>query len=173
MVRVASLICLLCLGKAERPHYSPLFKETSLKKDLPRRISKLTGVPISQDNGYPSRVCRGCMDKFDSLERGLAKFQELVKTTVCPRECLGVHRRLVSTHIVHKKWLKCVYYTFFWTPSSSWMEQTLVKTSYSMLNRKRTKETSGNIGILPHTEKSRPPAKRSRGRCLSPDDTSK
>ena len=46
--------------------------------------------------------------------------------TLCPRECLGVHRRPMSTHKVHIKWLFCVYYTFFWTPSSSRLEQTVL-----------------------------------------------
>ena len=43
------------------------------------------------------------------------------------RVCLGVHRRPISTHIVHKKaFFLCAYCTFFWTPSSFQLEQTLI-----------------------------------------------
>ena len=42
-----------------------------------------------------------------------------------PEGILGVHRRSIPTHIVHIKWLLCVYCTFFWTPSLSWLGQTL------------------------------------------------
>ena len=42
-----------------------------------------------------------------------------VPITVCSRGCLGVHRRPITIHIAHIKWLFCVYFTFFWTPSSS------------------------------------------------------
>ena len=66
------------------------------------------------------RVCRRCMDKFLSLERELAKFQELM------------HSR------------------------------------YSMLTRKRAKETSGVDGVSPNTEKSRP--QRSCARWLFPSE---
>ena len=49
-------------------------------------------------------------------------------TTVYPRGCLGVPRRPTSTHIVRIKWLFCVYYTFFRTPSSSRLGQTVDST---------------------------------------------
>ena len=41
--------------------------------------------------------------------------------TVCLRGRLWVHRRPILTHGGHKKCLFCVYYTFFWMPSSSWL----------------------------------------------------
>ena len=46
-----------------------------------------------------------------------------IQSTVCPRGCLRVHRRPIATHRVHIKWPLCVYYTFFWTPSSSRLHQ--------------------------------------------------
>ena len=49
----------------------------------------------------------------------------------------------------------------------------LVHNSYSMLSRKRAKETNGVDGVSPNTEKSRPPAKRSRARCLFPSESGK
>ena len=122
---MALQICRLCLGKAERPHYTVIFSENSQSKNVPERLSSLSGVPISHGDGLPGRVCRTCMDKFSSLEKSLAKFQEMAK--------------------------------------SSWQN----------LSRKRTKETSGNIGVSPHTERARPPAKRSRTRLLFSDNSSK
>ena len=41
----------------------------------------------------------------------------IVLITVCPIGCLGVHRRPISTHIVHIQWLFWVYCTFLWTLS--------------------------------------------------------
>ena len=122
---MTSPLCRLCLGKAERPHYTALFSERSLANDLHGRLSKLCEVPVSQGDGYSNRVCRRCMDKFLSLERELVKFRELVHN------------------------------------------------SYSMLTRKRTKETSGVDSVSPSTEKSRPPAKHSRARCLFPSEGGK
>ena len=117
--------CRLCLGKAERPHFTSLFSGNSLSQDLPGRVSRISGVPISQHDGYPDRLCRSCMSKFTSLEKAMAKFQEVAKA------------------------------------------------SYSTLSRKRPKETSSDTGVSPHTARSRPPAKRSRSRCLFPDNTGK
>ena len=77
-VEITSPLCRLCLGRAERPHYTALFSEKSLANNLHGRLSNLCGVPVIQADGYSNRVCRRCMDKFLSLERELAKFQELV-----------------------------------------------------------------------------------------------
>ena len=44
-------------------------------------------------------------------------------TTVCSRGCFRSPQ--TSNNIVHIKWLFCVYCTFFWTPSSPRLEQTL------------------------------------------------
>ena len=63
------------------PHYSSLFSRKSLEKDLPRRVSKLIGISMSKDDGLPERVCRGCMDKFYSLETSLNKFRERAMTS--------------------------------------------------------------------------------------------
>ena len=68
---MTSPLCRLCLGKAERPHYTALFSERSLANDLHGRLSKLCEVPVSQGDGYSNRVCRRCM------ERDLVKFREL------------------------------------------------------------------------------------------------
>ena len=68
--------CRLCMGTAERPHYRSLFSKHSLEIDLPRRIAKLSGIQILQDDGYPGRLCRHCNDKFHSLEKNLEEFRE-------------------------------------------------------------------------------------------------
>ena len=54
------------------------------------------------------------------------------------RVFLIVHRHPTSTHIVHIKWLFCVCCTFFWTLSSSWLEQALPPVPLSEVARKRT-----------------------------------
>lgn len=69
-------VCRVCLGKASHPHYTSLFSKLSLEKDLPRRVSKVSGISMCQENGYPTRVCRSCMETFYSLEKGLDKFRE-------------------------------------------------------------------------------------------------
>ena len=55
--------------------------------------------------------------------------------------------------------------------------QDVAKASYRSSSRKQVKETSSDTGVSPHTARSRPPAKRSRPRCLLTelftDDTSK
>ena len=76
-VKMTSPLCRLCLGRAERPHYTALFSEKSLANNFHWRFSKLCGFPVIQADGYSNRVCRSCMDKFLSLEER-AKFQELV-----------------------------------------------------------------------------------------------
>ena len=78
---MAASVCRLCLGKAVHPHYCALFSSKSLEKDLPRRVGKLSGISMCKSNGYPERVCRGCMQKFYSLEDGLQKFRERAMTS--------------------------------------------------------------------------------------------
>ena len=56
-------------------------------------------------------------------------FDKVTGPTVCSRGCSGLHRRPISTHNynTYKMDILCVLYiTFFWTPSSSRLEQTLV-----------------------------------------------
>ena len=70
-------VCRICLGKAEHPHYCSIFSNGSLQKNIPGRLSKLLDITISQDDaGYPSRVCRGCMSRFYSLEKSLEELRE-------------------------------------------------------------------------------------------------
>lgn len=118
---MAAAICRLCLGEAEHPHYTSLFGRKSLEKDLPSRVSKLSGISMSKQSGYPERLCRGCMGKFHSLEENLDKFKERAMA------------------------------------------------SYRVYSRKRPTE-SRQSPSTPTTERSRPPAKRTRARCLFPDD---
>ena len=68
-------------GKGWTPTLYFPFSGNSLGKDLSGRVSRLTGVPISQDDGYPNRLYRGCMDKFTSIEKAIAKFQEVAKAS--------------------------------------------------------------------------------------------
>ena len=103
------------------PHYSSLFSRKSLEKDLPRSVSKLIGISMSKDDGLPERVCRGCIDKFYSLETSLNTCRERAVT------------------------------------------------SYRAYSRKRPIE-SPQSPSTPTTE--RPPAKRSRARCLFPGNCS-
>ena len=58
------------------PHNSSLFSRKSLEKDLPRKVSKLIGISMSKDDGLPERACRGCIDKFYSLETSLKTSSE-------------------------------------------------------------------------------------------------
>ena len=64
------------MGIAERPYYRAIFSKHSLEVNLPARISKLCGIQISQDDGYPERLCRPCSDKFYVLEKNLGEFRE-------------------------------------------------------------------------------------------------
>ena len=119
---MAASICRLCLGKAIHPHYTVLFTRRSLEKDLPSRISKLVGIPVCKGDGYPEGVCRSCMDKFNSLEKGLNQFRDKAVTS---------HR------------------------------------TYSSRKHPTESRQSPNT---PTTDRSHPPPKRSRARCLFPDD---
>ena len=73
---MASQCCRVCMGTAERPHYRSLFSKQSLEADLPRRLAKLCGIQIYQDDGYSGRLCRHCSDQFHSLEKNLDEFRE-------------------------------------------------------------------------------------------------
>ena len=68
-------VCRLCLQKADK-HYTLLYSRNSLGKNLPERISQLLGISMSNEPGYPDRVCRGCCDKFISVEKHLAQLKE-------------------------------------------------------------------------------------------------
>ena len=105
---MSSPSCRLCLGKAERPHYTALFSGRSQANDLHGQLSKLCGVPVRQ--GVQKVHGQVSLERH---ERELCEFRKLVHN------------------------------------------------SYSMLSRKRAKETSGVDGVSPNTEKSRPPARRS------------
>ena len=77
----------------------------------------------------------------------------VVVVTVCSRGCPGVHRRPISTHIVHSKWLCCVYCIFSWTPTSSQLEQTLVVTQLPVCQiqeiRKEELHLKDNEALIP------------------------
>ena len=62
---------MLCLQKADK-HYTLLFSRKSLGNNLPERISQLLEICMSNEPGYHDRVCRGCSDKFISVEKHLA-----------------------------------------------------------------------------------------------------
>ena len=72
--------CRLCIQKAET-HYTALYSKKSLERDLPGRISLLLGISMSKETGYPDRVCRGCYDKFTTLEKHLGELKERAQTS--------------------------------------------------------------------------------------------
>ena len=68
-------VCRLCLQKADK-HYTLLCSGKSLGKNLPERISQLLDISMSNELGYPDRVCRGFSDKSISVEKHLAQLKE-------------------------------------------------------------------------------------------------
>lgn len=120
---IAESVCRICLGKAVHPHYCSLFSKKSLGEDLPSRVSKISGIVVNHDDGYPARMCRSCLGKFYSLEKGLAEFREKALT------------------------------------------------SYKVYSRKRSSQCIQSPITSSALARSQPPAKRSRARCLFPDDT--
>ena len=71
-------MAVLCLLKADK-HYTLLCSRKSLGKNLAERISQLSVISMSNEPGYLDRVCRGCSDKFISVEKHLAQLKESYK----------------------------------------------------------------------------------------------
>ena len=59
--------------------------------------------------GDAGSCIRGCSYSHYLQYKSVLSDNWQLTLTVCPRGCFGVHRRPVSTHIVHIKWLFCVY----------------------------------------------------------------
>lgn len=73
--------CRLCANTADYKHCSALFSPLNVKNDLSERIGRLLEVPVHQDDGYPSIICRRCMSKFSSLERDLSALRAKAHST--------------------------------------------------------------------------------------------
>ena len=78
---MASIICRVCAGKAERPHYTAIFSKESLQVGLPGRLSSMLGIPVVQNDSCPQRICRACMRKFTSVETHIKQLQQTAQTT--------------------------------------------------------------------------------------------
>ena len=88
-VRVVMAVCRLRLQKADK-HYTLLYSRKSLGKNPPERISQLLDISMSNEPGYLDRVCRGCSDKFISVEKHLAQLKERAVKLLTERELLTV-----------------------------------------------------------------------------------
>ena len=77
----ASQSCRLCNGIADYSHRFALFSPSNTKKDLPGRVSRMLGVPVHQNDGRPTVLCRHCMNKFSALERDLEALKQKARAT--------------------------------------------------------------------------------------------
>ena len=68
--------CRLCGTAADYKHCVALFSTLNVKSSLPGRISKLLAVPDTQNDGWSTVICRGCMRKFSAVERDLETLRQ-------------------------------------------------------------------------------------------------
>ena len=68
--------CRLCGGAADYKHCVALFSPLNTKNDLVGRMSSMLEVPIHQNDGRPTVICRRCMSKFTAVERDLKALKQ-------------------------------------------------------------------------------------------------
>ena len=71
----AMVVCRLCCAEVKQNHSVPLFTPSSLKLDLPGRLSRLAEVSIEEVDGLSKDICRTCKNSFISLEKKFEEFR--------------------------------------------------------------------------------------------------
>ena len=93
MASVDSVVCRICSSEVLNIHSLALFSAKSVKADIPGRLSRLAEIPVQKSDGFSKYLCRGCKNKFLSLESDLQEFRTKAQSTCSPRQAEPFSRK--------------------------------------------------------------------------------
>ena len=134
-----SRTCRLCKSSVAVNRAVSLFSPGSILHKLPTRIEILLEVSVHEKDGLPPYICERCKRQLERLERAA--------------QDLDTFRKLASES-----------YSVLLSRASG--EENTVRLP-GRGGLKRTKESSGTLGVSPDTVKARPPLKRHLAKRLN------
>ena len=90
------MVCRLCCTETKQNHSISLFSPSSVKSDLPGRLSRLAEVPVREDDDLSKYICRVCRNNFLSLEKKLQEFRAKAHSSCSPRQAAPSSRKRVK-----------------------------------------------------------------------------
>ena len=105
MATEETVLCRICSNFVDCKHSISLFSRECLASGLAERLSKVTDVPVTPNDGLSQHICRPCNRKFISAEsfRILAKASYEKNRTSLPRPLTGVTGSPKSTRSSRKR----------------------------------------------------------------------
>ena len=155
-------VCRLCRAVVEQKRVLHLFTPYSSQKRWAPRLAELLGISVEQHEKISPYVCRKCSARAESLEKSLTDltaFKAMARSSLeivlgspeergeemeVERDSSGVAGRVVEIR------------------GSTGGRQLIPRQVQGPL--KRTKETSGSVGVSPDTVRDRPHSKTARRR---------